>query len=165
MKDLNKFTTGEREFYEETGRPWQLILSSDSLSCFTWYNVTDETLTIGDGDRWVLLLDQSMQQVASMLELHTYGPTKETMGIGWILVEDILRSNFVQPSEEMKRSRDFSAQRPPVVPLKTPNGHDNGVVFLRPEYAIDTQALCKVVKLGVQSGKYSSCSRDTTPAT
>ena len=164
VTDPNKFTTGEREFYEETGRPWQLVLSSDILSCFTWYNVTDDTLTTGDGDRWVLLLDQSMEEVASMLQLHKYRPMKETMDIGWILVEDILQRNFVQPTEEMKRSRDFSGRPPPVVPVKTPDGLDNGVVFLRPEYAIDTQALCKVVKLGVHSGKYSSCSR-ATPAT
>lgn len=161
MTDLNKFTTGEREFSEETGRLWQTLLNSNFLSCFTWYNVIDETLTTGDGDRWVLLLEQDLVSVSLALQLHTYTPTKETKDIGWILVEDMLRTNFVQPTEEMKRSRDFDAQPPPVVPVKTPDGRDNGVVFVRPEYAIDTQALCKVVKLGIQSGKYSSCSVPT----
>jgi len=161
--DLNKFTTGEREFSEETGRLWQTLLNGDFLDCFTWYNITDETLTTGDGDRWVLLLEQDLATVSSALQLHAYTPTKETVDIGWILVEDMLRTNFVQPSEDMKRSRNFSAQQPPVVPVKTYDGRDNGVVFVRPEYANDTQALCKVVKLGVQSGKYSSCSVATLP--
>ena len=149
--DRNRFVTGQREFEEETGFPWQAILEDSIVKCFTWYLVEGEGLA-ETGDRWVLLLPQPTGVVNDLMGLWKYIPRRneskrlETLDMGWISFASILDAQI---------PRDATAVQPllPIMNVigKTIEGP------LRPKYAQDTKQFCSIVLGRILRGTMSYC--------
>jgi len=146
--DGNRFTAGQREFYEETGFPWQAILNHSRVKCFTWYLLEEGGLD-NSGDRWVLLLPHTPEEVNTIMELNRYHATsgkRETLNLGWIAFSDILGTTFPLDPKQPQ----------PMLPITTVVGPTT-VGPLRPKYAIDTQLVCAIIQRRVASGTMSYC--------
>ena len=150
--DRNRFVTGQREFKEETGFPWQAILDESIVKCVSWYLVEGDGLD-DSGDRWVLLLPQPIEVVTALMGLSAYVPMRneskrqETLDLGWISFQNILDTMFPDDPRVIQ----------PLLPITDVLGRQKQGA-LRSQYSRDTKQVCYTIVQRILAGQMSYCS-------